>query len=467
MSTGIKVSVVIPVYNAEKYICQCMDSLIEQTLQEIEIICVVDGATDSSYEILKEYALKDERVRVICQENAGAATARNNGIKLAHGKYLSILDADDFFEVTMLEKAYEAAEQHCAEVTIFDVFGYDTNTGEVWPFKAFRENVISNPSDGYFINDGMVDCFMLSTGAAWNKLFLKEFIFSNEIEFQKNPPSDEIYFSIKATLLAHKIAYVNEKLMYYRLGDSSSQVGNAIKYPTSVYKALHAIQEEVEQLTALKNPEIAKKMRSDFVHYALWKNISTLKWFEVYDLADPEIMSIYNKLYTDITGPYAEEFGYANFTEQDFLTEEDYENFCCFMSSSGYERRKLLEENRIKMSARLPVHIAPNMAFKRDSRVVIYGAGQVGISYIHNMLRSGYGKLVAVADKNYKKYEDSVIKVISPYDINKIDYDYILVALKKDSEREKVYDFLQKIGIDINKIIREYPEGVCRAWTRK
>ena len=105
---NIKVSVILPVYNGEKYIKKCMESLISQTLKEIEIICVDDGSVDGTLEALKEYENLDN-VTVITQENAGAGAARNKGMSYAKGEYLSFLDADDIFEKDMLEVAYNKA----------------------------------------------------------------------------------------------------------------------------------------------------------------------------------------------------------------------------------------------------------------------------------------------------------------------------------------------------------------------
>ena len=102
---GTKVSVILPVYNVSDYLRQCMDSIVGQTLKDIEIICVDDGSTDDSLAILKEYEAKDQRVKVIQQANAGAGAARNKGLEIATGEYLSFLDSDDFFEPDMLEKA--------------------------------------------------------------------------------------------------------------------------------------------------------------------------------------------------------------------------------------------------------------------------------------------------------------------------------------------------------------------------
>ncbi len=92
---NIKISVIIPVYNAEKYLRECLDSIVKQTLQEIEIICIDDGSTDNSLAVLREYERKDERLKIIEQANSGAGVARNAGMKAARGEYLAFMDADD------------------------------------------------------------------------------------------------------------------------------------------------------------------------------------------------------------------------------------------------------------------------------------------------------------------------------------------------------------------------------------
>ena len=104
---NIKVSVIVPIYNAEAYLRPALDSILDQTLREIEIICVDDGSTDGSLKIIKEYQKKDARIRIVTQNNAGPGSARNNGMRRSRGEYVSFLDADDFFDANFLEKMYE------------------------------------------------------------------------------------------------------------------------------------------------------------------------------------------------------------------------------------------------------------------------------------------------------------------------------------------------------------------------
>ena len=120
----IKVSVIIPIYNACRYIRPTLDSVISQTLTDIEIICVDDGSTDTSLDMIKIYQKMDSRIRIITKTNGGPALARNNGLARARGEYLAFLDADDFYEIDMLEKMYARAKVDDLDIVIgkYDIY---------------------------------------------------------------------------------------------------------------------------------------------------------------------------------------------------------------------------------------------------------------------------------------------------------------------------------------------------------
>lgn len=113
------VSIIVPVYNVERYLRQCLDSLVNQTYQNNEIICVDDGSTDASSEILTEYALKNSKVRVIRQENSGVSAARNVGFSFATGEYVMYVDGDDWIDVRTCEKAVFKAEEYAADLVMW------------------------------------------------------------------------------------------------------------------------------------------------------------------------------------------------------------------------------------------------------------------------------------------------------------------------------------------------------------
>ena len=123
-----KISVIIPVYNVEKYIHECIDSIIRQTYKNIEIICIDDGSSDKSYDILKEYASKDNRFILLQQENKGAGTARNKGLEIATGDFISFLDADDFFEHDLLELALNKLQESESDFVIYNSDQFNDKT---------------------------------------------------------------------------------------------------------------------------------------------------------------------------------------------------------------------------------------------------------------------------------------------------------------------------------------------------
>ena len=130
LNAEVKVSVIVPIYNACKHLRPALESILDQTLREIEIICVDDGSTDTSLDMLKIYQKMDNRIRIITETNAGPGHARNNGLRRARGTYVAFLDADDFFEPTMIEKLYTLAEENDLDIAITKYDIYDNRKGK-------------------------------------------------------------------------------------------------------------------------------------------------------------------------------------------------------------------------------------------------------------------------------------------------------------------------------------------------
>lgn len=240
------VSIIIPVYNAEKYLRQCIDSLLKQTYSYFELICVDDGSTDSSFEMLKEYEKQDGRIRVARQKNQYAGAARNNGMEQAKGKYLLFLDADDFFEENMLEWVINRAEKEETEVLVFNVFQYDNVSNQVI-------NTAWNPLKREMFGEGIKSAediadiiFEFTTPAPWNKLFLREFVEKNRIRFQNLQRTNDLYFVFTALSCARKIGILDKKLLYYRDNNVHSLQGSGEETPTIFAEALLALKNDLE-----------------------------------------------------------------------------------------------------------------------------------------------------------------------------------------------------------------------------
>ena len=243
----IKVSVIIPVYNAEKYLEKCLDSLLKQTFTDMEVICVDDGSTDASLEILKRFQEKDRRIHVLTQENQYAGTARNNGMKIAQGEYLLFLDADDFFEETLLEKIYSQGKKMEADIVLFGAKQYNGKTGCVSPAPWYLKKDAVPEENPFSRKTQDTDIFAITTPAPWTKLFRKEFIDSEGIFFQGLQNSNDVYFTLTALAAAEKITCVEEDLVFYRVGTAESLQGSKKFSPACFLEAYCAVYEELNR----------------------------------------------------------------------------------------------------------------------------------------------------------------------------------------------------------------------------
>lgn len=248
-STVPAVSVIIPVYNTSEFLRQCLDSVLGQTLSNIEVICVDDGSTDGSIEILKEYEQKDSRVKLIFQENAGGGAARNKGIAVARGKYLSFLDSDDFFEPRMLEEAYNKCRRVGADICVYKVRRYDNVTGNFSSDRgSFVEANFPSKASGIevFSSEDMGDrVFNTFQTWPWNKLFSRRFIMKHELRFQEIMRTNDMYFVNSALMYADRITVVRIELVNYRVGTVNNCQATNDQAPTDFHKALCALYDEI------------------------------------------------------------------------------------------------------------------------------------------------------------------------------------------------------------------------------
>lgn len=267
MST-IKVSVILPVYNASLYLRECLDSLMEQSLEEIEIICVNDGSTDDSLEILNSYKIKDSRISVISRENSGAGASRNVGIDIAKGEYISFLDADDFFYVDMLKKSYEKCKVNNLDFTVFKSKKYNNNTKKVGNMSnSFRRELL--PGEKIFsYKDISENLFCLFVGWAWDKLYKKEFIIENKLKFQEIRSTNDMLFVFSALVCANRIAIIDENLIFHRIDNSKSISNTRDNSWECFYEALKELKNFL--IKSGKYEELKKDFINYSLHFSLW-----------------------------------------------------------------------------------------------------------------------------------------------------------------------------------------------------
>lgn len=200
----IAVSVIIPVYNVDYYLRKCLDSVLSQSMKNIEIICVDDGSTDTSPLILAEYAKKDKRITIVTQKNQHLGIARNNGMKYAHGEYIHFLDSDDWMCPNAYEEWYRAANEHGAEVCIGQSITHDMESNS----NYVQEFVLGKVSPGYYCNLNSNKHLIYESVVAWNKLYRRTFLEENSLLFDDLAVAEDRYFFFRMLTLAEKIVFI-------------------------------------------------------------------------------------------------------------------------------------------------------------------------------------------------------------------------------------------------------------------
>ena len=305
MMNHIKVSVVMPVYNAEPFLRDTLDDVRNQTLKEIEIICVDDGSTDGSLQLLKEIAAEDDRITVIHQENAYAGAARNNGMSHASGEYIIFWDSDDIFHENALEHMYNKIRETDSDLCLCASNQYDMLTDKVFDSNAcIRHEFIPDtvPFNKYDIPDTI---FNITNNVPWNKLFKRSFIDKHGLRFQDIRQANDTYFSMMALFLAEKITYIDEVLVTYRVSNSLSISGKASKttlcgYDSYVYT--------LERMQKYEDFPLVKKSFQNRCISGLYHSLNIQTSFESYCI-----------LFNKIKNEGIDFFGFADLAQEDFV----------------------------------------------------------------------------------------------------------------------------------------------------
>ena len=310
----IKVSVIIPVYNVEKYLRQNLQSVADQTLKEIEIICVDDGSTDSSFEIVQEFAAKDPRFVAVQQKNAGAGAARNNGLRRARGEYLSFLDSDDFFAPDMLETAYNKAQETKADFVVFNSDQYnedEKNFKQVSWVVRYAELPPYQPFGRRAMTDNIFKVFV---GWAWDKLFNRKWVLEHDLWFQEQRTSNDMLFVFSAVAIAKRIAYVEKGkvLAHQRRNNKSSLSNTREKSWDCFYNALTALRDRLKQEGIYR--EVEKDYINYALHFALW-NLNTL--------AEPT----HQKLFEKLKNEWWQDLGVAGKPREYFYNKKEFDQY--------------------------------------------------------------------------------------------------------------------------------------------
>lgn len=209
----IKVSIIVPVFNSEKYLKKCIKSLVEQTLKDIEIIIINDGSTDKSLNIIKDFQKKYSNIICINNKNNGIGYSRNCGIEKAKGKYISFIDSDDYIELNMMEKLYDFCEENKLDVAVCDYYKINDKTKEKNTIKIEDFEITT-------LNENKELIYNINH-SPWNKLYKKELFTKNKIYFPINLKYEDMAVVIPVLKYAKRIGKLNIPLNYYVVHNNS------------------------------------------------------------------------------------------------------------------------------------------------------------------------------------------------------------------------------------------------------
>ncbi|MCD7740147.1 MAG: glycosyltransferase [Candidatus Gastranaerophilales bacterium] len=265
-----EISVIVPVYNVEKYLKECLDSILSQTFADIEIICVNDGSTDNSRKILEEYKNKDSRIIIIDKKNGGLSSARNAGMKIASGEFFSFIDSDDWVDITMLEKLYKNITDLNSDISICAVHQFDETNQKIDDTNPYYTLEYFNESfDGKAFSYKDTKPFIMDVCVmAWNKLYRHSLIekysacFPDGLIFEDGPFFFTIFFQTE------KVSIVRDFLYYYRINRKNSIIQKAGKKFLNVIDVTEIMFNKIKDLPDFEEIKYTffRKKVEDFIY---------------------------------------------------------------------------------------------------------------------------------------------------------------------------------------------------------
>lgn len=386
----MKVSIIVPLHNSRKYISECMDSIINQTLDDIEIICI-DSGSDETSKIIQSYACKDKRIKYIYDSNSSYGYKINKGIVLAKGKYIAIVESDDYIRNDMMQILYELAENNNVDFVKSDFKKcIDLNNERIefgieqLPNLELYNRVINIQEEpvikeyiGYNI---------------WVGLYLKEFLVSNSIFLNESEGASyqDTGFSVLITLIAQRVYFSNHQLYRYRIDNNDSSVKSQLKYKC-IINEFHWLKEQMN----IKN----LKKSEDIIFYKDKKLISYLWNFQ--RLLPEYQIKFLNEIKEEMKNEFPDDSFYISSASSEKL------QIINILKGSTEEAVKLKQNGT---TAKRYLENALKIISNKKS-VVIFGAGVYGKALIEMIDILQKGKVVAICDNDIKKHDKELFKL--------------------------------------------------------
>lgn len=443
------ISVLVPIYNTKKYLCDCLKSLTNQIFKNFEILALDDGSTDGTSEILDQLKNEDERIKVVHKDNSGYGDTMNLGINMAKGKYIAILESDDYAELNMLKVLFDKAEQMNAELVLANYFIEHVSEDGLSLIKTESvENLLGVSYDVYLTEEERKK-LSYSTPAIWRCLYKKEYLIRKDISFLSTPGAafQDTSFFIKSVMMTEKAVYISDKVIHYRRGQISASV-----------KDLNKVYCVCDELGEIAKYIAEKKLNSWRTTYPL---ILYIKYLWNYKRLSGSIQQVFlqrfkmDMVIEDLKG-WLDKSVWPEWRYKQMIEVLDYDKIAPL---KGRRIRSMNTNQYAKLNqfiAQLTIH----------DEIVLYGAGLYGdilLQRIYDWCLYKKIKFAVTGEPNELVHRGIDVLPIEYFKEN--EEDYIIVISVGETLTYEMAKTLDNLGItnylmldsDLRKILREDP----------
>ncbi len=264
-----EISLIVPVYNVEKYLKQCIDSILVQTFSDFELICVNDGSTDNSGKILEEYKNRDIRIKIIDKKNGGLSSARNTGMKYAKGNFLCFIDSDDWIATDMLEKLHDNIMKFNSDIAMCAVNLFDEKNQCIQQDSYFNFSVFSKNYDNKIFSYEDTKSFIMDIPVmAWNKIYRSSFLKTCDALFPENKIFEDGAFFFSIYFKTKRVSMLRNRLYYYRINRKNSILQKNGKNFLDIIDIVNLMFDELKQSSIFEDVKYAfYKRKADDIIY--------------------------------------------------------------------------------------------------------------------------------------------------------------------------------------------------------
>lgn len=301
-----KISVIIPIYNTEKYLSECLNSVLNQTFEDIEVICIDDGSTDKSLEILNKFAKQDPRIKILKQQNQYAGVARNNGLKIANGDYIFFVDSDDYIIHETLQLLYDKITSTDSDISICRPFEYINETHVIKEILwSLRLDILGDKKSFSYL-DFPEQFFQIFEAWPWDKLYKKELLDKFNIRFSELRSCEDVIFVFLAMIHAKKITYIEDFCTYHRIHKYSMDLNRDPFNLFYIYKDIEHELRRIDKYDCLKKSFLNQLCKVSNHHIRIAKPL--IKKYKIFKY-------IKTKLFEDFLIDHIEESYFYKTTE--------------------------------------------------------------------------------------------------------------------------------------------------------